>query len=264
MIRILKLSRSALLGLALFAASTVTASAAIIQLGFALDSSGSVSSSNYALQTAGLAAALAGIPTDSTVEVTVIDFGSSVTSHVTTVLVDSVATRDAIVNTVSSMAKGGGSTSMAAAITDLTAKLTGSANFAGNDSIINISTDGAPNSSIATTTAALAALAAGIDALTSEAIGAGANTNFLASIVFNPQGGLGTGVVLPTDSNPPNPLTSAAAWVVPVSDFDAYAEVIGSKVSIITDDTTDIPVPGTLLLLGLGLLGLRVSRRAQA
>ncbi len=237
----------------------------VTQLGFALDSSGSVSSSNYTLQTQGLAQALSALPTDSTVEVSVIDFGSSVTTHINAVVIDSVATRDSVVATVAAMAKGGGTTNMSGAIGTLTNLLTSSGNFADPDSraIINLSTDGAPNNTTNTTSAASSALSAGIDALTAEGVGS-SNDAFLQSIVFNPQGGLGTGVILPEDSSPPNPLTADNAWVVPVSDFNAYATVISSKVEAIVPPTNGtVPVPSSIALMAIGLLtlGLRFRHR---
>ena len=51
------------------------------QLGFALDGSGSVSFNNFVIQRDGLAQAFNAIPTDSTVQVTVVQFASTARVH---------------------------------------------------------------------------------------------------------------------------------------------------------------------------------------
>ena len=256
--------RNMLLGVFALAASSVAVHAIpVTQLGFAMDESGSINASEYDIMRLGLAAALDNLPTDGSIEVTVVRFGTTTTNVVPTQVINSVAQRTAVATLVKNMPKASGGTNMSSAINALRVALTGSANFGvlGNSSIINISTDGAPNSQAATTAASQAALNAGIDALTAEAIGASASTtNYLRTIVFNPQGGLGTGVILPANSSPPNPLTAAHAWVVPVTNFQSYPGVIKNKVQAITG----VPEPITILLLGMGLVGLSVSGRKKA
>lgn len=261
----IKLIRNAVfsIGLAVSAGSA----SALTQLGAALDGSGSVSGGDFTLQLNGWADAVGNLPTDGSVEVTIVQFaGSTGVVEVAPTLIDSPATRTAVATAINAITQDGGGTPMAAGIDTLVAAMTGSANWAGgaNDSVINLSTDGFPNNSGAALSSALAAEAAGIDALTAEAIGPGAGTNFLETLVFNPTCAANSSplcsVILATDSLPPNPLTGSA-WVLPVTDFNAYGAAISGKVGQIVG----VPEPQMLALLAIGLAGLgSAARRRRA
>lgn len=257
--------------LSLFAVASLAfggagASAApVTQLGFALDASGSVSTANYNLLRNGLSAAIASLPLDGTVEIIIVSYGSGV-NVVTTPTVLSAATLPVIQNAILTHTKDSGGTDTASAINRLTALMTGSANFSdpGTTSIINLATDGVPNSQSAAVAAAQAAFAAGIDALSIEAIGSGVSSasalNNMAAIAFP-----GPATILPVNStNIPNPI--GGSWVVPVSNFDALAPILLAKVqaAIVPPPPPGVPEPGSLALVAAALAGLWVFRRRSA
>jgi uncharacterized protein YegL len=246
------------MGLSLMAVS-VGAKADTI-LGFALDASGSVTAANYNLVRNGLNAALAGLPLDGTVTVAIVTYGSGVSTVVgPTVL--TAATLPAVQNAISTHVKAGGGTNTAGAINSLTGLMTAAPGFGtpGTNSIMNLVTDGFPNSQPLAEQAAAAAAAAGIDALSIEAIGSGvasqAALNNMAAIAFpNPV------AILPVNSvNIPNPINGS--FVVPVSDFQAFGPVIAAKVIAAVRPPNGVPEPGTLMLLSLGLLMVGASTR---
>jgi hypothetical protein len=173
-------------------------------------------------------------------------------------VISSVADRNNLISAVNGISQSGGGTVPGSAIDLLTAQMTGSASFDGGsvDSIINLSTDGGFTLSPAVTSATQAK-AAGIDALTAEAIGPGASTSNLLDMVFNPANAPGVNsVLLATDASPPNPLTNPA-WVVPVSDFAAFGPVVNAKIQAVVTPT--IPEPESLVLLAIGLLALGLT-----
>jgi hypothetical protein len=232
------------------------------QLGFLIDASGSIGAGNFQIMRQGYAAALAGLPTDGSVEVNIFTFSSG-TVQVVAPTVVTAATLPGIINAVSTMAYSSGGTDTAAGINAIRAAMTASANFsAGINSIINIATDGVPNSASAAIAAATAAAQAGIDALTAEAIGS-VNFDFLLDLVFSPQlpGGLpcnNCGVQLAAGATPPNPMTSLP-WVLPVNSFDDFPAAIAAKVAAVTGNP--IPEPGALALVAVALFAATVARR---
>jgi len=256
--------KSALVGMAL-ALSAGTASAVVTtQLGGTLDASGSVSTADWILSRQGWADAVATIPVDGSVELTIVRFASTASVVIGPTIVDSLATRANLVTQLENLSKSGngGSTDIAAGITTLANAMVGSANWNGGatDSFMNISSDGGSNATAAAN-AAKAAQAAGIDASTAEAIGPGAATGTLLRTVFNGScaADTGCGTLLATDSLPPNPLNTA--WVLPTSDFEAFGDALKQKVGVIVG----VPVPAPLALLAIGLFGIGMfSRKARA
>ena len=264
MTSITRFLRGALASLALAGATLAAHAAPTTQLGFLIDASGSIGSSNFTIMKNGYAAALGALPTDGSIEVTVYTFATTTTQVVPPTVVTG-ASLAGIVNAVSLMNFTASNTATALGINTIAGAMLASSNFAGaSRSIINIATDGNPT--VGTNADAIAAATAardrGIDALTAEAIGSSVDTNFLRSLVFSPVTGPCNlcGTLLPDGSTPTNPMTSNP-WVLQVNSFNDFPVAINAKVQAIVNQT---PEPGALALVGLALaLGAGVSRRRR-
>ena len=251
--------RGALASLALATATFSASAAPTTQLGFLIDASGSIGSANFQTMRQGYAAALAGLPTDGSIEVTIYTFSNG-TNQIVAPTVVTAANLSTIVSAVNGMAYTSSTTNTAAGINAITAAMTGSASYSNNlRSIINIATDGFPDSQSQAVAAAVASRAAGIDALTAEALGASLDVAFLKSLVFSPVtgpcNGCGVEVTAPT-----NPMTSTP-WVLRVNSYQDFGTAINAKVQAIVNT---VPEPGSVALVGLALGLVAVSRRRKA
>jgi hypothetical protein len=249
--------------------------AAVIDLGFVLDGSGSVTTSQYNQARTALASALAQIPTsgDNQYRLAVTSYGSGQVTIIppTIVTAANIASLQAV---VSNAAKAGGGTDTAGAITWITNLFASTAGGLGATTLINITTDGVPNSQAAAENAALAAFNAGVDGISFEAVGTGVSSvSALANMAriagLGTSGDATTGVVVNDLSAIPNATTTG--FVIPVSSFEGYQAAIAAKIGQIVIDTgggpTDpnvIPLPAGLPLLLVGLGALAVVRRRAA
>lgn len=253
--------------LTIAAASLATHAAPLTtQLGFLIDVSGSIGQTNFNIMRAGYATALAALPTDGSIEVTVVSFSSGTTDVVKPTIV-TAATLPGIISKINTMNYDAGQTATAAGIDRITKLMTESANFNKKlDSMINISTDGEPNvpwwdPDGAAISAAQNAENKGIDALTAEYIGNG-DVDFLRDLVFSPLKGPcnNCGTVLAAGSTPTDPMTSNP-WVLRVNSYDDFPTAIKNKVAVVTGQ---VPEPGMLMLLAAGLVGLGFARRSRS
>jgi len=183
------------------AVSAPAANAGVIQLGFILDRSGSIGSSNWTTIVNGLSSAINTIvPTDSSYEVSVFSFGSTAATDVNHILIDSVASRTAVANAISSIGFTGAGTNMTAAFNTMATALTGSTLMIDN-TYVNLATDGVPNNQNLAVAARNALLSgASVDNLSIEAIGSGVNASFLQNSICFP----GPCTIAPTFSFPGN------------------------------------------------------------
>jgi uncharacterized protein YegL len=239
-----------------FGISTSAAMAGVIPLGFIIDDSGSIGSGAYATIKQGLHDAIDTlIPTNSTYELTVISFASGTQTLVNRVLIDSVATRAAAADAVLADGFTSGTTNMTGAFNAMNSVLTGTS-LEIDASYVNLATDGVANNE----TNAIAARnnligtgvgQAGVDNISIEAIGGGVDVTFLQNDICYP----GLCTVLPVVNFP------SQGFYIAVPDADGYADAIGNKIQIVTNQ---LPEPGTMAMFGLGVLGMGFARRRKA
>jgi phosphohistidine swiveling domain-containing protein len=270
-----KLAGAGALAVAVLFGGTPATQAATIDLGFILDFSGSVADTDFANARDALATALGSIPTSGANEyrVAVTRFSSSSTTIIPPTIV-TAANIVSLQNTLraSSSATTGG-TNLAGAITAMASLFSSTTGGFGDTTLINITTDGVPDSQSLAESAALAANTAGVDGISFEAVGGGvSSSSALANMARI--AGLGTagvasnGVVVSDLSAIPNATTTG--FVIPVSSFAAYEAAITAKIGQIVDDTgggtTDpsvVPLPAGLPLM-LGVIGaFALVRRRQ-
>ena len=184
-----------------------------LDLALCLDSSGSINSGDFQLQLDGTASSIenpAIVPQDGSVRITVLQFGSSVSMEVPPTVIDA-SNAASVATTIRNIAKSGGGTNMSDCISAASTAITGAAP-ASTKRIIDLSTDGRPNSQPNTTNAAAAAQAAGVDALNALLVGPGVDPTFMGGLVF-PQ---------------PNGGSNGFATLIP--DFASYESAITTKI----------------------------------
>ena len=247
-----KIMRIKSIAITLFSAAigmfgSLSAQGSIIQLGFLIDDSGSIGSGNFSTMKSGIASAFNNVmPTDGSVEVSIVKFSTTAVTVVSPTVVDSAAALNSIVTAINGMGYTGGGTCMSCGINSLNTLVSGSNNYDPSfKQVYNIATDGVPNSTSATITARNAAIALGLDEFDAEFIGSVGSSgyNFLLNSLVYPQ---------PGHLAPPY----TPGFVVPVT-FANFESAFTAKLGAITGN---VPEPATLALLGIGLVGLGAMR----
>ncbi len=250
--------------LAVAALAPLTASASVTQLGFILDSSGSIGAGNWTTIVQGLANSVNSlIPADGTYEISVVTFSSAATLNINSFLVTSAATRSTLAAQIAALPFQAGGTVFGTAFQAMTTALTDAVgvNYGANAvttastaaaSYVNFATDGVNSDTAAGYAARNAMTAAGIDNISIEGIGSGVNVADLQSNYCYPS---------PCDSTAPYNFPSQGFYIA-VANAAAYESAIANKIRTVTGQT---PEPAGLALVGVALLGLvAASRRKQA
>ncbi len=231
----------------------MAANADRIQLGFILDESGSIGSSNWNIIRQGLANAVDLIPVggDDVYEVSVVSFGSSAVVRHANILLDSIAARDTLSDQIETYNyNNGSSTNFAAAFNAMSTVLNntiGDADF----SYVNFSTDGQQNSGGTGIAERNALVALGVDNISIEGIGGGVDAADLQNNFCYPA---------PCDTTTPFNFPTQGFYIG-VANAQAYADALQTKIRVVTGQP--IPEPGTIALLSVALLGMGIIRRRQ-
>lgn len=227
------------------------ADAAVIQLGFILDRSGSIGASNWNVIVGGLATAVGSyVPYNGTdtYEVSVVTFASTATANISNWLVDSQTARDNLVTAIQGLTAvySGGGTAFGPAFTAMQTALAASTNSP-SLSYVNFATDGVQGDPAAGQTARDALIAWGVDNISIEGIGGGVDATDLQNNYCYPG---------PCDTTAPFNFPGQGFYIG-VANAQGYADAIGGKIQTVTQ----VPEPITTALFGLGLLGLGLARR---
>lgn len=254
-------------------------SAATVDLGIIMDSSGSIAESDFDGAMNALANAIdANIPVGGvdTYRISVVAFSTGASTVVAATNVTSGAIRTNVSNAIRNWASNNsnntsGLTNYAAALNLINGNF---GNVSGSKaSLINMMTDGQPNEPGTNAEALAAAKTAatnlqngGWDSLSFESVGNSAGNSLLAGLGFGPGN-------TPTDANLLPIYTSAAQigdplttpFVLDLPNFAAYNSVIGSKIQkIVTPDPIPVPAALPLLIGGLGVFAFVGRRRRKA
>jgi subtilisin-like proprotein convertase family protein len=229
-----------LLALAILTASVRAAPAqASVQLCIAMDGSGSINADDFLIMKNGLAAAIrdpAVMPSDGSVEISVVQFSKGTFSFGAVVEVPATVITDAgvahsVADQINAIVQGGASTPTHDGISLCTAVIMGSPEFAAAArQVINIPTDGRPDDPDLAKTARDAAVAAGIDEIDAEAIGSAVDPESTGFLFLRDE------LVYPQPGYQAPPFTRGG-FVISVATFDALPAAIAQKLQHVARPT---------------------------
>ena len=232
----------------------------VTQLGFAIDSSGSIGQDDFDLQTNGIASALENnVPTDGSVEVTAFTFANGTNEVVPPTVISNSTTLTDVADDIRAANYTFGGTDMSTGISAVSSALQGSTAFNQADTFINISTDGQPDSDSATSSAASTAQSDGLTGISAEAVGSFTDNDFLADNVVFPNS---PGPILDTSAGDTLPNPGSQGFVAVADNFSEFGDVVDQKVQQ-TVDPDPVPVPSTFGLLVAGLFGIGFLGRGR-
>jgi len=183
-----------------------------LDLSLCMDSSGSVSFSEFRLQLEGTALAIENesiVPRDGSVRISAIQFSSSSSVELSPTIIEQDNAED-IADAIRAIRKRGGGTSIHSCI-DTANSLISAATPASALQVIDVSTDGY-SSKYSAIAASERAMSAGIDVLNSIGVGSGVDRDLLDSIVF------------------PQPSGGDRGFVITVSGYQEYIDGIATKI----------------------------------
>lgn len=213
------------------------AQAAKLELGLAIDESGSITSSDFNLQKQGYIAALSDptvLPLDGSVAIGVVKFSSNVVTVFTMQEITS-ANFASLKAALAAMQQRGGGTNIGAAITTLTDQIFGNA-IQSDRQVIDVSTDGEDNGG-SLASAQQAALAKGLDQINCLGIGAGARC---APV----QAGVGSFSIN--------------------ANFNTFEDALRRKIKIEVSGGVPEPATWAMMIMGFGVVGAAMRRRRVA
>ncbi len=235
--KIKNLVRAACLStVAAFGLAATSANAAVLELGLAIDGSGSMSVAEFNLQRDAYISVLSDItvlPRDGTTAIGIKVFGTAIT-NVFTMAEITAANHGALIAALVGMTRPGTSTSISGAITAFTTEIF-SNGITSSRQIIDVSTDGINNVGNLNT-ARTNALAAGIDQINCIGIGPGANC---APVIA------GTG-----------------SFGLNATTFGEFETALRRKILV---EVRGVPEPGTwmMMIFGFGLAGTALRRQRR-
>jgi hypothetical protein len=231
-----------------------------VQIGMALDRSGSIDASNWDIIVNGVADAVNDstcVPHDGTVELTVVTFPGGL--QVGPVVITSANAAD-IAESIRVIPYSRGDTPMDYGITTTANAMSSSPHFdPAIKQVINIATDGkptcAPAAVVAARNAAITLLGMDMDdkdEIDAEAIGSGPDINWLRDNIVYPQ---------PGTIAPPYPQPGTSGWVHAVADAQEFSDSMCEKFERITPVPALTPL-GIVTLFGLvGIIAVRYVKR---